>query len=104
MSQPPTLASRPVHLVFLLFVLMPCLPGIIFLLVGLVTDPHWRARDRSPAGDARYADVWERTRGLYLAGGSVLIFGTLGTAVVVWKISRIGRYADEQEVAEGEAP
>lgn len=104
MSQPPTLASRQVQIVLLLFVLMPCLPGMVFLLVGLVTDPHLRARDPSPAGVAQYADAWGRTRGLYLAGGGVLIVGTLGTAVVVWKIARIGRYADEEEAMEGQAP
>ena len=82
----------------LLFVALPCLPGLIFLLSGLWCDPHWRARDLSPDGQARYAHRGEQARELYLAGGAVLLAGTVCAGGVVWKIARPGPPFEDEEV------
>ena len=93
----PENMGRAVKLGLLLFVALPCLPGVIFLLAGVLCDPHWRTRDLSPSGQMRYAQAWERTRELYLAGGFVLLVGTACAGGVVWKIARPGKAEDEEE-------
>ena len=96
MSQPNPPIPNSVRLGMLLFVALPCLPGVIFLLSGVLCDPHLRARDVSAAGQVRYARAWEQTRELYLAGGFVLLAGTACAGGVVWKIARPGPpYEDE---------
>lgn len=82
--------------------MMPCLPGLVFLLVGFLTDPHRQVRDLSPAGQVRYEEAWARTRGLLLAGGVVLMIGTLGSALVVWKIARSGPLHEQEPSETGE--
>ena len=92
---------RPVDLARLLLVVLPCVPGLIFLVVGLARDPFWPGQGpplarRSPE-QARAA--WQ-ARELYLAGAVTLFGGTLGMAAVVWKIART-RPADEDSVPGG---
>lgn len=88
----------------LLLALLPGLPGLTILAAGLITDPHWQARDQSPSGEMRYTEEWERTRGLYLAGGAVLLFGTLGMGAVAWKIARPGVPYDQEPVEDLNEP
>ena len=96
MSRTSSPLTPSVRLGLLLFAALPCSPGFLFLLAGAWCDPHWRGHDPSPAGQARSARAWEQTRELYLAGGVVLLVGTVGTGFVVWKIARPGPpFADE---------
>ena len=97
---PPPLPS-PARYGLLLFVALPCLPGLLFLLTGIIIDPHRQPRDSSPAGQIEYARQWERTRGLYLAGAVVLMGGTMISAGVVWKIARMAKAEQEGEAAGG---
>lgn len=71
----------------LLLVVLPCVPGLIFLLAGLVRDPRWSALGQMPpqAGNERAA---QQTLGLYKAGAAVLAAGVLCGNVVVWQIVR----------------
>ena len=78
---------------------LPCLPGLIFLLAGWWCDPHWRTQESSPGGQANYAHAWEQARQLYLAGGVVLLVGTMCAGFVVWKIARSNPLSDEEEDA-----
>ena len=104
MSQLNTPVTNSVRWGMLLFVALPCLPGVIFLLSGVWCDPHLRPRDFSPRGQAQYADSWEQTRELYLAGGFVLLAGTACAGGVVWKIARPGPpYEDEESGEEAKA-
>ena len=101
MRSPPSSSPRfspRLKLGLLFFVLMPCLPGLVFLLAGFTTDPHRQPRDSSPAGVLRFAEAWNRTRLLYVTGALVTMVGTLGSAVVIWKIVRVGQ-ADEAKAA-----
>ncbi len=95
MSPPVSNVPPKIKFGLLLLVMLPCLPGMIFLLVGFMTDPHLHPRDLSSAGQTEYARTWARTRGLYLAGAVVLMAGTLGMAAVVWKIARPGSWQEE---------
>ena len=102
MPQPNPFTTNSVRLGLLLFVALPCLPGIIFLFSGLLIDPQWRARDLSAPGQARYEHAWERTRELYLAGGFVLLVGTACAGVVVRKIARPGPPYEDEKTEEEE--
>ena len=97
MSPRPSPISTPARLGLLLFVALPCLPGIIFLLAGLLSDPHRLARSLPPLDQAQFDHLWERTRELYLAGAIVLMGGTLCAAFVVWKIARPGLPPEDEE-------
>ena len=80
---------RPVDLARVLLVVLPSVPGLLFILVGIVRDPHrGRWRDSSPAPPAEEVRATEQARGLYLAGAATLVAGTFGMAAVVWKIAR----------------
>ena len=98
MSEASTPFSNSIRLGLLLFVALPCLPGMIFLVSGLLCDPHWRTRDLSPDGQVRYAHAGEQARELYLAGGVVLLAGTMCAGGVVWKIARPGPPFEEEEI------
>ncbi len=103
MSTPAAVkVSRQVRLGLVLLVVLPCLPGVTFLLTGFSTDPHRYPRDESPAAQAEYARTWARTRSLYLAGGVTLIVGTLGMGAVLWKIAHPGPSYEEEERLERE--
>lgn len=88
----------------LLFVVLPSVPGLLFLLTGFVIDPHRRPQDLSPRGQAQYASDWARTRGLYLAGGVTLMVGTLGMGAVAWKIAHPGSYEDDEATETSKEP
>lgn len=83
---------------------MPCLPGLIFLLAAFLTNPHGQPRELSPAAQVRYAQARARTRGLLLAGGAVLMIGTLGSAAVIWKIVRPGPPPEQEPPETAEEP
>ena len=88
---------RPVDLARLLFVIVPCVPGLIFLAVGLAIDPHWAMqKPATPPTQAEWARAAAQARGLYLAGAVTLLAGTLGMAAVIWKIART--HPEEEEI------
>ena len=84
----PSISPHSVRLGLLLFVALPCLPGLIFLLTGLWVDPHRHHEDVATAERVSDTRAGEQTRGLYLAGGVVLLVGTACSGLVVWKIAR----------------
>ena len=79
---------RPVDLARLLLVVLPCVPGLIFLAVGLVRDPLWPGQRPTSALSPDRARASVQAHELYLAGAITLFGGTLGTAAVIWKIAR----------------
>ena len=79
---------RPVDLARLLLVVLPSVPGLLFLTVGLVLDLRGRTPGTTPAGQAAQARATVQARELFLAGAVTLFAGTLGMAAVVWKIAR----------------
>ena len=87
-------APTKIRLVMLLMAVLPCVPGIIFLLAGLARDPHRSARPPTPmaqAGDpARGAAGARALQG----GGRRVVAGVLCGNVVVWQIIR---RRDEEE-------
>ena len=87
---PPTTHRffAPVTLARLLLVVLPCVPGLIFLAVGLLRDPRSLSPDQSPSMQAERTRAVSQAHGLYLAGAVTLLGGTLGMAVVIWKIAR----------------
>ncbi len=87
-AKPPSGLWRWVNLARLFLVLVPCAPGLIFLLVGFAVDPLWPAQDPTPAMEAAYARSAWQAHQFYLVGGVALIAGTLGMAAVGWKIAR----------------
>ena len=93
MLQPPA-SSHSVRLGLLLFVALPCLPGLVFLLTGIWVDPH--RHHEAPVSDAR---TGEQARELYLAGGAVLLVGTVCSGFVVWKIARPTPLPDDEDDA-----
>ena len=97
MPPPPSPISARARLGLLLFVALPCLPGVIFLLAGLLSDPHRLAQSVPLLDQAQFDHVWERTRELYLSGVIVLMVGTLCAAFVVWKIARPGPPPEDAE-------
>ena len=85
--------------VLLLMVVLPCVPGLTFLLAGWARDPD------PPAQDAPFA-VWAKSHraerqafALHRAGVVALVAGVLCGAVIAWKIAR-QREADEEEEKE----
>ena len=80
---------RPVDLARLLLVVLPSVPGLLFLAVGFVLETHQhRAQEDTPATRAERAHTAWQVRQLYLVGATTLLVGTLGMAAVVWKIAR----------------
>lgn len=78
----------PVNLARLLLVVLPTVPGLLFIVVGFVRDPHGPARRLLPLAPSEEVRAAEQSRGLYLAGATTLLVGTLGMGAVVWKIAR----------------
>ncbi len=94
----------PVNLARLLLVVLPCAPGLIFLAVGFVIDPHWSTQHFStPATQAEWARTAAQAHGLYLAGAVTLFAGTLGMAAVLWKIARTHPEEEENLTPSGDA-
>ena len=89
-------APTRVKCAMLLFVVLPCVPGAIFLLVGMMRDPLWPAQDMTPVMWTEYHRAAQQTRGLYKAGAAVLGVGLLCGMAVVWQIVR-QREDDEEE-------
>ncbi len=90
---------RPIDLARLLLVVLPGVPGLLFLTVGLMLDLRGRTPGTTPESQAAQARAAVQARELYLAGAVTLLAGTLGMAAVVWKIART--YPEETESAEG---
>ena len=72
--------------------LLPCAPGLTFLLAGWTLDPRHTALNAGLGEEHRRAV--EQTRGLYQAGSVALIAGMLLGTVVVWNVVR---HREEEE-------
>ena len=84
----------------LLLMVLPCVPGVTFLLAGWVRDPlrsgrHPTAQTRDESWRAR-----QQAGGLYRAGTVALGAGALCAVVVGWKIVRRRDPEDEEEEAD----
>ncbi len=75
--------------------LLPCAPGLTFLLAGWVRDPGRAAPDEVPTEE--YQRAVQQTRGLYKVGSVALIAGMLIGTVVVWNVIRHRDDDDDQE-------
>ena len=89
-------SERTIRLVKWLLVALPCVPGLVFLLVGWLCDPLWPAQDPTPAMQARYAQAKWQADQLYTAGTTVLAGGLLVAGYVAWAVRR-GVPPDEEE-------
>lgn len=90
-----------IRLGLLLFVALPYFPGLLFLLAGVLNDPHRRLRNAASFSQSEFDRAWAQTRQLYLAGGVVLLVGTLCASFVVWKIARPGPPPEDEETGTG---
>ena len=88
-------APPKVKLTMLLLAVLPCVPGVTFILVGCC-HPLWPAQDMTPAMWTSYHRAEAQANGLYKAGAAALGMGLLCGAVVGWQILR-QREADEDE-------
>ncbi len=80
---------RPVDLARLLLVVLPSVPGLLFLAVGFVLEAYQhRSQEDTTATRAERAHTAWQVRELYLVGAVTLCVGTLGMAAVIWKIAR----------------
>ena len=76
------------RLVLSLLAVLPCLPGLTFLLAGWLRDPFRSGRPRSVPLTAEYQRAAGQAKALYRAGGVTLGTGALCGVVVGWKITR----------------
>ena len=103
-NQPTGSITRSVQLGLLLFVVLPCLPGLIFLLSGLLCDPRLGLSGRTSREPSRYTHARDQASQLYLAGGTVLLVGTMCSGFVVWKIARPSPLIEEEDGTGQEPP
>lgn len=81
--------------VILALALLPCAPGLTFLLAGWLRDPGRGVSDTAPTEE--YHRAVQQTHGLYEAGSVALIAGMLLATVVVWNVIRHRDEDDEKE-------
>ena len=89
-------APGRVKLVLLALALLPCAPGLTFLLAGWARDPVHHRHAPSEATAAEIERASEQTHALYLTGGAALGVGGLCGLAVVWTVVR-RRDAEEDE-------
>ncbi len=73
--------------------LLPCVPGLTFLLAGWARDPG-RPTALDAASTGEYRRAVQQTRGLYKAGSAAIAAGMLLGTVVVWNVIR---HREEEE-------
>ena len=72
--------------------LLPCAPGLTFLLAGWMLDPRVPAQ-----GSPEVQRAAQKARGLYRAGEATLGMGAVFGLVVGWQVFRRREEAEDEE-------
>ena len=94
-------APGRVKLVLLALALLPCVPGVTFLLAGLARDPQRHPSSTGARVSVESLRAAEQAEGLYHAGEAALAMGLLCGMAVVWTVVRRRDEEEEKDEASG---